>query len=59
MSYIVGPIQPDDDGFVFNVASENNPRPIISFSFEDFNTAKAMVTKMKEIVEVCVRLKAH
>jgi hypothetical protein len=32
MSYIVGPIQPDDDGFGFNVASENNPRPIISRS---------------------------
>jgi hypothetical protein len=59
MSYIVGKVDPDEDGFGFNVAAENNPRPIVSFSFEDFNTAKAMATKMNEIVEVCVRLKAH
>jgi len=59
MKYPVGDVQSDDDGFGFNVTFDTGPERFVTFSFEDHATAKAMATKMKEIVEVCVSLKAH
>jgi hypothetical protein len=59
MSYSVGTVQQDNDGFGFNVTFASNPARFVTFSFDDIKTAEAMAMKMKKIIEVCVSLKVN